>query len=282
MVNGSLFFNHYFFGGNMHTIAVCCGKGGVGKTFSALSIAVELSIKSAHKKSILIVDLDPSINTSIRICKEENPKINLANLFEDINLHPREATYPATENFPGIDILVSSDKLDFVDQLIVKRKNPDSILKRILKQLDEEYDIAIIDCPPSRGSLVSNALVACDAYITPFGLDDASIDGVLAINKLLEELLAEEVISKKPINLGAFCTNFEKGHSRATKYVQKIADEYLKNTLLNIQIPGSTHVKEAVSHQSTLQFDRNHKVCMAYQKLTNHIVKKLNLKGYSL
>ncbi len=266
----------------MHTIAVCCGKGGVGKTFSALSIAVELSIKSDYKKRILIVDLDPSINTSIRICNEEKAKISLADLFEDINLDPRKAIYPATEHFPGVHILISSDKLDFVDQLTVKRRNPDSILKRILKQLDQEFDIAIIDCPPSRGSLVSNALVACDAYITPFGLDDASIDGVLAINKLLEELIAEEVLSKRPVNLGAFCTNFEKGHSRATKYVQKIADEYLKTTLLGIQIPGSTHVKEAVSHQSTLQFDRKHKVCVAYQKLTNHIVKKLNLKGYSI
>lgn len=266
----------------MHTIAICCGKGGVGKTFSALSIAVELSIKSDYKKRILIVDLDPSINTSIRICKEENISVSLANLLEDINLDPRKAIYAATENFPGISVLVSSDRLDFVDHLISKRKNPDSILKRILKQVDKEFDVAIVDCPPSRGSLVSNALTACDAYITPFGLDDASLDGVLAIAKLLDELVAEEVITKKPVNLGAFCTNFEKSHSRATKYVQKIADQYLKSSLLDIQIPGSTHVREAVSHQSTLQFDRKHKVCHAYQKLTNHIVKKLNLKGYSL
>ena len=266
----------------MQTIAVCCGKGGVGKTFSALSIAVEFSIKSNQRKRILIVDLDPSINTSIRICKEEKAKTSLANLLEDISLDPRSAIYLATDNFPGINILISSDKLDFVDQLIAKRKNPDSILKRILKQLDQEYDIVIIDCPPSRGSLVSNALTACDAYITPFGLDDASIDGVLAINRLIDELIAEEVIVKRPVNLGAFCTNFEKSHSRATKHVQEIASEYLKGTLLDIQIPGSTHVKEAVSHQSTLQFDRKHKVCHAYQKLTNHIIKKLNLKGYTL
>lgn len=266
----------------MQTIAVCCGKGGVGKTFSALSIAVELSIKSGQKKKVLIVDLDPSINTSIRICNQDKVKATLSDLLEDMNLDPRKAIYPATENFPNISILMSSDKLDFVDQLIIKRKNPDSILKRVLKQVENDFDIAIIDCPPSRGTLVSNALVACDAFITPFGLDDASIDGVLAINKLLDELVAEEVLTKKPINLGAFCTNYEKSRSRATRYVQDIADEYLKSTLLDIKIPGSSHVREAVSHQSTLQFDRKHKVCIAYQQLTNHIVKKLNLKGYSL
>lgn len=266
----------------MQTIAICCGKGGVGKTFSALSIAVELSIKSAHKKRILVVDLDPSINTSIRICGDAELKVTTANLFEDMNLNPEDAIYPATENFPNISVMVSSDQLDFVDRLTTKRKNPDSILKRILKQIEKEYDVVIIDCPPSRGSLVSNALVACDAYITPFGLDDASIDGVLAISKLLDELVAEEVIETRPINLGAFCTNFEKSNSRATKYIVGIADEYLKKTFLDINIPGSTHVREAISHQSTLQFDRKHKVCIAYQQLTNHIVKKMNLKGYSL
>lgn len=266
----------------MKIIAVCCGKGGVGKTFSALSVAVELGIKSDNKKNVLIVDLDPSINTSIRICSEDSRAITIADLLEDMNLDPRKAIYPASENYPGVSIMVSSDKLDFIDQLIVKRKNPDSILKRILKQLDQEYDVAIIDCPPSRGTLVSNALVACDAYITPFGLDDASIDGVLAIDRLLDELVDEEVITQKPINLGAFCTAYEKESSRATKHVTHIADEYLKKSLLNIRIPGTSHVREAVSHQSTLQFDRKHKVCLAYQDLTNHIIRKMQLMGYSL
>lgn len=266
----------------MKTIAVCCGKGGVGKTFSALSVAVELGIKSGRKKNVLIVDLDPSINTSIRICNTDERVATIADLFEDMALDPRQAIYQASENYPGVSIMVSSDKLDFVDQLIVKRKNPDSILKRILKQLETEFDIAIIDCPPSRGTLVSNALVACDAYITPFGLDDASIDGVLAINRLLDELVEEEVICQRPINLGAFCTAYEKESSRATKHVINLADEYLKKSLLDIRIPGTSHVREAVSHQSTLQFDRKHKVCLAYQELTNHIIKKMQLKGYSL
>ncbi|MCB9229673.1 MAG: ParA family protein [Deltaproteobacteria bacterium] len=266
----------------MKTIAVCCGKGGVGKTFSALSIAVELGIKSSGKKRILIVDLDPSINTSVRISGSDERGVTIAELFQDMTIDPGQAIYPATENYPGVSVMASSDKLDFVDQLITKRKNPDSILRRILKQVEGQFDVVIIDCPPSRGTLVSNALVACDAYITPFGLDDASIDGVLAIERLVEELINEEVLSERPVNLGAFCTAYEKERSRATKNVIHVANEYLKGTMLNIQIPGTSHVREAVSHQSTLQFDRKHKVCLAYEQLTNHIIKKMSLRGYSL
>lgn len=265
----------------MKTITVCCGKGGVGKTFSTLSIATELSIKSKSKKKILIVDLDPSINTSIRISNQDSYEYTIADLFEDQSLDPKKAIYPTNENFPGIFVMAGSDRLDFVDQLISKRKNQDSILKRILKQIELDFDIVLIDCPPSRGSLVANALVACNAYITPFGLDDASIDGVLAIHRLLDELINEEVLEKLPINLGAFCTNYEKNSSRATRHVIELANEYLKGSLLPIRIPGTSHVREAISHQSTLQFDRDHKVSLAYQDLTAHIVKKAQLRGYS-
>jgi chromosome partitioning protein len=266
----------------MKAITVCCGKGGVGKTFSALSIAVELGVKSDGNRPVLVVDLDPSTNTSTRICAVESRPVTVADLFEDMSLDPRRAIYPASPGYPGVSVMASSDRLDFVDQLIVKRKNPDSILKRILKKISHEYDVAIIDCPPSRGTLVANALVACDAYITPFGLDDASIDGVLAIYRLIEELVREEVLTQKPVNLGAFCTNYEKESSRATKHVINIASEYLHDSILDIRIPGTSHVREAVSHQATLQFDRKHKVCIAYQGLTNHIIHKLHLGGYNV
>ena len=264
----------------MKIITICAGKGGVGKTYTTLSIAVELSIK-LKKKKILVVDLDPSVNTSIRICSEEETPHTLADLFEDVNFDPRKAIYPTSENFPNVDIMVSSDKLDFIDRLVAKRKNPDQILKRNLKKLESDYEVVLIDCPPSRGTLASNALAACDAYLTPFILDDGAIDGVLAINRLLDELLEEEVIDKRPIQLGAFVVAFEKPNSRATKHVMGLATEYLNESLLKVKIPGTTHVKEAVSHQSTLQFDRNHKVCLAYATLTKHIAKKLELRGYS-
>jgi chromosome partitioning protein len=209
--------------------------------------------------------------------------MNLAKLFENSTLDPKTAVFPTGKDFPGVHLLPSGEELEFVDRLLYKQRNPDLVLKKILEKLDKDFDFALLDCPPNRGTLTSNAIAACHGYITPLDMDINAIDGVLAMHKLVNELYEEGIITKKPINLGAFWTRFTKKDSYANRDITKIAEDVLRNILLDIKIPESSHVKEAIFSTTTLQFDKKHKVSQAYLALTNHITSKLNqIKGLTL
>ena len=261
----------------MYTIAVCVGKGGTGKTFSTLSLAVELSLQSKKKMRILVVDLDPSKNSSkardtgVSRLVPNTQRSTLADLFSSSKKDPRAAIYSAGENYPNVDILPSGDELEFVDRLIAKRHNTDLILKNILGKLSVDYGFALLDCPPNRGTLASNALAACNGFIAPLDLDTNAVDGVLAMHRLVEDLQEEGVLEKAPTDLGAFWTRYPGQHSHARANITKFAEEALGKHLLKIKIPESTHVKEAIFANTTLQFDRKHKVAKAYTQLSKHI-----------
>lgn len=256
----------------MKVIAIVGGKGGIGKTYTTLSLATELGLKNYR---VLIADFDPSENSSTKIAKVENKTYDASNMFSDKKFDIRQAIFPASENFPNVDIMIGSDRLDFVDNLISGRANTDHILKRSLKKIEDEYDFCIIDCPPNRGTVVINAIIACHAYLTPFTIEVAAIDGVLAIEKLVDWLIDEGSFSEPPINLGAFCSDYISPNSRATKKILEIAEEMLNECLLDIRIPTCTHAREAGIHNSTLQHDRSHKVCIEYIRLTDHIISTI-------
>ena len=90
-------------------------------------------------------------------------------------------------------------------------------------------------------------------------------------------MIDEDVISSRPKNLGSFCSNYEKPNTRSARRIE----ENIKNNitkLINCKIPSSAHVREAISHSSTLQFDRKHKVCLAYNALSKYVYREIKDK----
>jgi chromosome partitioning protein len=262
-------------------IAIAGGKGGIGKTFASTSLAVEFSTQFKHYKNVLLVDLDPSRNSAVRLLDDISiVDKTILDLMKDRagSLDPSAAIYEANKsNFPGVSLLAGTNQLDYIDEHIAGRKNPDFILKKVLQRI-KGFDLCILDCPPNRGTLVSNALVACDAYITPYVLDVASIDGVLAIETLIDELESEEVISKRPRRLGAFCSNYEKPNSISGRDLKDLVEEKLNNNIINVKVPSTVHVRDAILHGGTLQFDRDNKVCQQYRNLAKFVQKNIGGK----
>lgn len=262
----------------MKTITICCSKGGVGKTFTTLSLAVEFAFLSDKKKKILIIDCDPSRNASIAVAKDYDQITHtLLDVFKDKNFDIKEAIYEGTEEFPGISILAGDEQLTDIESLLAQRKNQETILKRALKDL--KYDIVLIDTPPNNGILTQNALAACDAFLVPVDHDRNAVDGFFSAVNSVEDLFEENSIEKKPVCLGALFTKVEE-RATATKLMDSIAEEELKGKTIPIRVPKSVHTREAIYYATTIQFQRAHAVCKAYSKLANMIIKKLSLKGF--
>jgi chromosome partitioning protein len=145
------------------TIAISNQKGGVAKTTTCLSLGACLAEMG---QSVLLIDLDPQ-----------------ANLTLSMGLRPEELRRTVGEALLGntslvsvsreslvfdLDIVPANQDLVVLDKVLYGRQGYEFHLKNGLKAMgDGFYDIVLLDCPPSFGTLTLNALTAADLLIVP-------------------------------------------------------------------------------------------------------------------
>lgn len=192
----------------MKVVSIINYKGGVGKTTITSNLAAGLSDKGYK---VLAIDLDPQSNltfsymntdkwadkysknkTIINWFKEEEK----SKKFKDIIVNPDN------KSVKNINLICSHTGLINTDTSLASRINgatnkeqqrnfinAHNILKKGLNQLKEdEYDIVLIDCPPSFNLITRNALVASSHYLVPVRLDYLSTLGIEELNTHIEQL----------------------------------------------------------------------------------------------
>lgn len=138
----------------MKTIAICNHKGGVGKTALSMAIAEGLHRKG---KRTLLVDLDQQMNAT------------------------QQAKIDTTDEVTVYDLLTSFDYTAKLDTRL-------TMLADAMEGIDDDYDYAIIDCPPSLGLVTRNAMVAADELIVPVIPNRSSLKGFTNIQKCVNSV----------------------------------------------------------------------------------------------
>ena len=163
----------------MKKISISMAKGGVGKTSTAVNLSAALA-KSG--KRVLLVDCDPQQgNATLFLGHNPNGlKITIANVINallDLGTPQfiHEAAIHQAENF---DLLPANPKLEAIQNRLIAEKSstifggetgiqPHEVLKTILREMEDKYDYAVLDCPPSISMLSINSLVAADSVLLP-------------------------------------------------------------------------------------------------------------------
>lgn len=142
-------------------------KGGVGKTVSSINIAYSLA-ECGNKVLIADTDAQGNIATSMGVNGNEL-SITLADILSeaiDKDVSIKRIT-EAVISVGKVDILPSNSMLAGLDFKLMNAFGRETILKSITDKLRDTYDYIIIDCPPSLGLMVINALVASDYTLIP-------------------------------------------------------------------------------------------------------------------
>lgn len=165
--------------------AVASQKGGVGKTTTVASLAGWLQRQGLR---VLVVDTDPHASlTAYFGYSDEELERSLYDLYKKRELKEQDVRDAVTSTrFDNLDLIASTMALATVDRQLSGRAGVGRILSRILACVENDYDVAIIDCPPVLGALMVNALAAASLVLVPTQTEFLALKGVEGMVKTFE------------------------------------------------------------------------------------------------
>lgn len=170
----------------MRTVAVVNLKGGVGKSTTAINMALIMS--QAHGKNVLLIDNDFQAAVTKFFGKHSYDKPSMEDVLRNPMVSAEEVIIPSGRW--GLDIIPANMNMIAAADDLITDKDSDQIgrIRNILNQVEEEYDYCIIDCHPSVGIEVLNALAAAEDIIIPIKADKNALDGMEELDDIIQEI----------------------------------------------------------------------------------------------
>ena len=253
----------------MRIVALANQKGGVGKTTTAVNLGAALA-ELGHR--ILLIDLDPQANATSSFGLQGtdgtslyDPLLGGASITEKILPTRRDGLFivPADIDLAGAEVEIA------------RMPNHLTRLAETIKplQADETFDFVLLDCPPSLGILMSNALAAADELLTPIQCEYFALEGLVKIVRLVEQVRDSGANDRLEIG-GIVMTMFD---SRTNLSAQVVADvrEHFAERVYQTVIPRSVRLSEAPSFgKSILEYDPNGAAATAYRALAGEFIRR--------
>jgi len=243
-------------------ISIINQKGGVAKTTSTFNIAGNLANEGYN---VLQLDIDPQGSLTIANGIEPGDlKKSIYNVLCE-NLNIRKIIYKISDN---LSLAVSNLDLSVAEISLVNMMARETVLKKSLKEIKDDFDYILIDCPPNLGLLTINALCASDKVIIPVSTDYLSLRGVDLLVDTVEKV--KDNLNEDLEILGLVATMYD---SR-TRHSNEILEVFKENHNLLGTISESVRIKDSILASMPIgQFDPTHKTAEEYKNITNKIIK---------
>ena len=253
----------------MKIVAIANQKGGVGKTTTAVNLGHALAERGQR---ILLVDVDPQANATSSLGMQEmegyslyDPLLGAALVSEKIlpTRIDRLFLIPADLDLAGAEVEIArmEDHLGRLAQIL-------SVLRQ-----DDTFDFVLLDCPPSLGILMTNALAAADEILTPIQCEYFALEGLVKIVRVVEQV--RDCGANPHVEIaGIVMTMFDSRTNLSGQVVLEVQQHFPEKVYDTI-IPRTVRLSEAPSFgKSILEYDSSGAGARAYRALAEEFIRR--------
>lgn len=251
-------------------IVIANQKGGVGKTTSAINLASGLAVL---EYKTLLIDADPQSNATSGIGFD--PKQIKLGLYECLTQEYDVKDIILDTQNPYLKLLPSNIDLVGFEIEMVNSEEREQFMKKMLLPIKDDYDFIVIDCSPSLGILVTNALVAADSVLIPVQCEYFALEG---LGKLLNTIkIVQRHLNKELEIEGILLTMYDPRLKLSNQVVEEVKMHF-QNFVFDTIIHRNTKLGEAPSFGlSVLDHDATSKGAINYLNLAREILQRNGL-----
>ncbi len=253
----------------MKIIAIANQKGGVGKTTTAINLSACLANEG---KRVLLIDLDPQANATSALGLSGLEGLSLyqaiigqATVIEKITPTRFETLFiiPGDIDLAGAEIEVARQEQHLTRLQVALQPLRDA----------EPFDFVILDCPPSLGILMTNALAAADELLVPIQCEYFALEGLSKISNIVEQI--RDSGANPGLKVGGILMTMYDSRTNLSQQVVAEVRKHFAEVVFETMIPRTVRLGEAPSFGKTIvEYDPSGTGATAYKALAKEFIAR--------
>jgi len=244
-------------------IAIANQKGGVGKTTTAVNLGAALA-EAGYR--VLVVDLDPQGNASTGL--GISPRDVENSVYDVIMTDTPALDCVEPTSLKNLFVLPATIDLAGAEIELVAAFSRELKLRRALDPVRSEYDIILIDCPPSLGLLTVNGLAAADDVIVPVQSEYYALEG---LGQLLKNVAMVRSVNPT-LDVRGIVLTMHDARTKLAEQVELEVREHFGAKVYKTAVPRNVRLAEAPSFgQPIIAFDPASRGAWAYRDLAKEV-----------
>ena len=247
--------------------AVVNQKGGVGKTTTAVNLAAYMALKGSR---VLLIDLDPQSNATsgVGVLRGSVKSSVYDTLVEGKPI--RDSMVDTCVK--NLSLLPATLDLAGAEMELMSRISRETCLRAAINTVRHEFDVILIDAPPSLGLLTLNALTAADAVIIPLQTEYYALEGVTQLLQTIE--LVKRHLNPS-LEIEKVILTMYDYRTRMSKQIVAEVQDYFKGKVASKIVPRNVRLSEAPSHGLPIAlYEPKSQGAMAYEQIAQEVLDR--------